>query len=49
VPRKVPVRKRVVENVKEQAQEAAQAVEQVLPTRSGRKPVKRVIFDAGKN
>jgi hypothetical protein len=47
--KKVPIRKRVVENVKEQAQEAAQAVEQVLPTQSRRKPVKRVIFDTKKN
>ena len=49
VPKKVLVRKMVVDLVNEHAQDIVQAVEQVVQTRSGRKPVKRVIFEARKN
>jgi hypothetical protein len=35
--------------VTEHAQEVVKAVEQVVPTRSGRKPVKKVIFEAREN
>jgi len=49
VPRRVYVCKKAVDQAVEQAQEAVQAPEQVIPTRSGRKPLKKVIFEAGKN
>ena len=45
----MPKKPALPRKVTEHAQNVVKAVEQVVPTRSGRKPVKKVIFEAGKN